>query len=490
MVLTPLLGVWLGSSLVAFYGGPTTLALIGGALLFPVLPVFWEIRATSAWNKKLQSRKQLVGTPKRWLTLSGRIILRTLFINVAFLAVLAVWFPKVAFPAVATRGDWFLEDHREPWAQQLRADLASAAGGLEWLYELATPNPYKQKGDDGPVPDSVKPVPEDTKVPLPTARRWLPGGKWKPDQPPPEPPQPKTTLPEWASWSVGDTFWPWAATPESLAGLDESSIEALGKSIAARESDPFKRVKLMHDWVVTRFTYDEEARRTLRIPPQDAETVFAKRVAVCAGYARVMVALGKVTGDEVAYVVGDVREESGAVAPVGHAWNAVKVKDQWYVVDATWDDPVAAAGAIGGNYRTDYLFIPPSLAVYDHLPDDERWQLLAKPLSRGDFLRQPLARPQLAREGLTLVSPDRSTVEVDGPLTIELLNPRGLYVLVSMAREKDDEAAGSGECGVSNDAKVSVTCELPRGVTSVRLYTNTERNGTYGSVAVIRATRR
>jgi hypothetical protein len=326
----------------------------------------------------------------------------------------------------------------------------------------------------------VKPVQEETNLPMPTARRWLP-----PEKQQPVPQAPKQALPEGATYAVGDTFWPWPSSPEPLDGVDETSLESVGKSIAAKESDPFRRVKLLHDWVVTRFTYDSEALRTLKIPPQDAQTVFKKRVAVCEGYARTLVALGKASGDDILYLVGDVREESGSVAPIGHAWNAVHIKGAWYLVDATWDDPVMRDGSAA--YQTDYLFIPPSLAVFDHFPEQSRWQLLEKPLSRGDFLRQPLARPGLAREGLTLKQPDRSTVEVDGALDIELTNPRGLYVLVTATPEAGGAEA---ECGVANDANLSFRCELPEGVSSVRLYRNKERSGVYGSIAVIRATHR
>ena len=520
VVLTPVLGVWLASSLIAFHGGPASLAIAGGVLLFPVLPLLWEWRATRAWEKSLERRRQLVGAPKRSFTLTTRLVARTLFLNLVFLAVLAVWFPKVAFPAVATRGDWFLDDNQGPAVEKLRADLHSAAAGLEWLYELATPNPYKKKGDDAPIPDSVQPVKEDTDYRMPTARRWIPGSKWPqpegpgdglksgrpadprpppppPDGPPPTPdpepgheqpeplPEPeRPSIPQGASWAVGDTHWPWAAKAEDLAFVDDSSLEAVGRSIAARESDPFRRVKMLHDWVVTHYRYDSEALRTMNIPAQDAQTVFGKRIAVCEGYARTLVALGKFTGDDIVYLTGDVREESGEAMPFGHAWNAVHLKGSWYLIDATWDDPVTKDGT--DVYRTDYLFIPPSLAIYDHLPDHSRWQLLRDPLSRGDFLRQPLARPSLAREGLTLTRPERSTVEVDGPITIELSNPRRLWVLVHV----NTPGGRDLECGVSNDAQLHFTCALPPGVSTVRLFDNAQRSGMYSSIASIRATRR
>jgi transglutaminase-like putative cysteine protease len=512
VVLTPLLGVWVASSLVAFHGGPTALAVLGGALLFPVLPVVWELRAASAFKARA-SRRQFGVAPKRRLTWGARLIWRTLAVNVLFLAALAVMFPERAFPALATRGDWFLDGKPQPWAEKMRTDVHSAASGIEWLYALAHRNPYKHEGDTAPVPESVKPVAESTFMPQPTARRWIPGsGAWA-HAPQPVEPQPKAPLPEPtepdrdkppgpvfatpeelkdASYTVGDTKWPWRASPtpwlKQMMPDDEQSIDAVGRFIAAREPDGFRRVKALHDWVVTHLRYDKAtaAARTFgERAPQDAAAVFAARTGVCEGYARLMVALGKVTGDSIVYLTGDVREKTGEAAPTGHAWNAVELRGVWYLVDATWDDPVSDDGR--DSYGTDYLFIPPSLAIFDHYPDEPRWQLLATPLGRGDFLRQPLARPTLAREGLTLVTPERSTVEVEGPLVLELLNPKRVWVLASVAAE--GSTAGT-ECGVTNEARPRLTCKVPSGVSHVQLFSNAERSGTYGGVAELRVTRR
>ncbi|HEY1086827.1 MAG TPA: transglutaminase domain-containing protein, partial [Archangium sp.] len=381
LVLFTLLGVWLASSLVAYAGGPPWLACIGGVLLFPVLPLWWEHRATEAFYAQLKRATRLL-PKKRALTGFTRVALRTLVINLVFLVALVALWPKVVFAALVTRGDWFLP----PDAVVTRKVLLTTASGLEWIHTAANDNPYRTKQDEQePVPETVKPVVATLTTPHGSGARWR-----KPDQVPdptglPEPEgRDSTGLSEpvedgprerTARWNIGNTTWPWPSTVHPVvAGMsasDETSPESVARYIASRVTDPFQRVKALHDWVVTRLRYDSAALKGKR-PPQDARSVFDARTGVCEGYARLLVELGKHSGDRIVYVTGEVREEDGSLAPIGHAWNAVEVQGAWYLIDATWDDPVMSDGS--DAYRTDYLFIPPKLALMNHFPDEEEWQ--------------------------------------------------------------------------------------------------------------------
>jgi hypothetical protein len=128
------------------------------------------------------------------------------------------------------------------------------------------------------------------------------------------------------------------------------------------------------------------------------------------------------------------------------------------------------------------------VAIADHLPDQSRWQLLDSPLSRVDFVRQPFARPGLAKLGLTLTSPDKSVVEVEESITLTLLNPRRLNVMVTLAPDGSDDGV---QCGIAEDAQVRLTCAVPEaGKHRARVYANKERYGTYRSAAVLQVIRR
>lgn len=508
LVAITTLGVWLASSLVAWAGGPAELAIVGGVLLFPVLPVWWERRATDAFYAKLKRATRLL-PKKRALTWPLRVALRTVVLNLLFIAALLVAWPKVAFAALATRGDWFLDGREGPRVEQARALLVNAASGLEWLHRAASDNPYRTKEDEQtPVPDDVQPLVVTT--------RFGSGARWRhvdppprpteptpseptpteptpteptpteptptemtPSEPPPEPTEPRPSEPpeptEEPSFQVGATTWPWADTVhpvvKGMSASDETSPEAVARYIAARTTDPFQRVKALHDWVVTRLRYDHASVKGPR-KPQDARSVFDGRTGVCEGYARLLVELGKHSGDRIVYVTGEVREEHGELAPVGHAWNAVQLQGAWYLMDATWDDPTMDGG--GDAYRTDYLFIPPSLAGLDHFPDDARWQLREDRLSRAQFLRQPLARPGLAREHLVLKAPSSPIVDVGENFALRLENPARVWVMVRLGEQK---------CGPSNDRDLLLVCPVPRGADEAIVFTNKQQYGNFGGVA-------
>jgi hypothetical protein len=85
----------------------------------------------------------------------------------------------------------------------------------------------------------------------------------------------------------------------------ETSIESVATYIRDHESDPYRRVKALHDWVADRIAYVDDGGE------MSAEAVFNRRSGVCEGYAKLLAALGVFTGDHIAVVIGDAIDEDG-----------------------------------------------------------------------------------------------------------------------------------------------------------------------------------
>lgn len=439
---TPLVGFWLASSLAAYLNGPAWLAWTCGLAVFPVLPVLWELRAYRKWRARGNKPGDL-----RVFTLWQRLSLRTFTIGLFFLGALLYTFPRVAFVSLSARGDWMLDGVQGARADQARRVLFAAADGLEWLYRATSKNPYEAL-----VENSVDRV----KLLFP---------------------DPNATTPLWP-WKNASLHPLVAQVPPA----EETSLESVARWLARNETDPFLRVKALHDYVADRIAYDAPSLYAGKYPPQDAATVFKTRLGVCAGYANLLAAMGKAASEEIIVVVGDARSPDGKeLTGGGHAWNAAKIQGQWYLIDVTWDSgTVSRETGFTKRYSAEYLLPPPRAMALDHIPRDAQWQLLSRPLTQGDFLRQPMLRPAFFAEGLELLSPQRGQNEAKGKASIMVKNPHQRWLMASL--ERAGKVVGESTVPTQNGtALIEVPLPGP-GTYTVNLFSNDSRSGDFHGV--------
>ncbi len=123
-----------------------------------------------------------------------------------------------------------------------------------------------------------------------------------------------------------------------LANYINSSMTDLEKEIA------------VHDYIVKKAEYNYEAlsENIISVDNYNAYGILVEGLGVCDGYAKAFYLLGKAAGLEIKYVSGTARNELGLMP---HAWNLIKLEDEWYNVDPTWNDPVF----VNGDKPEDYL---------------------------------------------------------------------------------------------------------------------------------------
>ena len=483
MILTPLFGVWTASSLAAYWNGPVWLVVLAGLALFPLGPLLWELRAERRRRRRLQKRRQSASAldfgkqDKRILLPVDRLMLRTLALNAVFLTVMLWLWPATAFTALSGRGDWMLDGRDGPVAERVRDGLFSVADGLEWLYDVGEDEqPFEGLEEEEPPPPP--PPPPDDGRDLEDILKGLAGERDRTDASDDDDSAPDGVVPRPDPEPEPDGFAFRSPATEKLHPLAtrvppeaEASVEALGSYIREHEPDPWLRVKALHDWVAWNIAYDFASLDDGSYPiKQTSGDVFANRRGVCAGYSNLMVALGRVTGDEIVYVRGHSREHDGSIAGSGHAWNAARIDGQWWLIDVTWDSGHRGDdGRFARDYGTEYLLTPPAVFITTHLPDDDGWQLLPEPISRGEFTRLPMMTAAFYAEGLSFVEPMRSQVTVDERLTLPLNNPGGRSILASYA----PRGGGSGtRCAVRGGGRVVIDCDFPRpGTWDVTIYT-------------------
>lgn len=125
---------------------------------------------------------------------------------------------------------------------------------------------------------------------------------------------------------------------------------------------PYEQEKAVHDYMADNCEYDREnyMNNTVPIVSHSAEGVFVYKTAVCDGYASAFQLCMDILGIECRTVVGPAK---GAKGWEGHAWNAVQLEGEWYMVDVTWD-----SGRDGDN-KYGYFNLPFRAFRKDHKTD-------------------------------------------------------------------------------------------------------------------------
>lgn len=172
---------------------------------------------------------------------------------------------------------------------------------------------------------------------------------------------------------------------------------------------------------VVRFKYrskEELERKQKQFRKELALTTMKKKKALCEGYSTLYRELCLQMGIECEIVNGTARRYVSEIGnerlPSNHAWNAVKLKNKWYLVDVTW-----GAGTVDYSkmkFKRDFTYAyftsAPEEFLMKHYPDDSEWQLTGKKYSRNEFVNLPIAYKAFLNQGLNLISPERGILEI------------------------------------------------------------------------------
>lgn len=131
----------------------------------------------------------------------------------------------------------------------------------------------------------------------------------------------------------------------------------LAKEIVAQIIEPemsdYEKALIVHDYVINNTSYDlEAAEGFLRGEASDANAFMAYGVlinqkGVCQGYAEAVQILLSLAGVESELVIGEANNGGGYIS---HMWNRVRIGEDYYMLDATWDDPVGPKDIILHDY--------------------------------------------------------------------------------------------------------------------------------------------
>ena len=124
-----------------------------------------------------------------------------------------------------------------------------------------------------------------------------------------------------------------------------------------------------------------------------AKKTIKNKKAVCHGYATLYKQVCELIGIQCELISGYAKTTDKDIGKIprgnNHAWNAVKINNEWKLIDVTWG---SGYGNHGKKFIPDfsdaYFFTPPGRFFLKHFPEDPSWLLIKK--SKQDFTDLPL----------------------------------------------------------------------------------------------------
>lgn len=222
------------------------------------------------------------------------------------------------------------------------------------------------------------------------------------------------------------------------------SINYFANRVAKDFDTDLDKTRAVYYWIANHIVYDYKSRRngsngykSIEVTTEDdykhkllamekkyAERTLKRKLAVCEGYAQLFKFTLLELGIEAEVISGFARINPSEIGRIrndtNHAWNAVKIQNEWKLVDATWSTDSEEEVPEQFNFRDTYFFIAPEDLILSHFPKDKKWQLLKNPLDKADYFYQPLFYETYYDSGLKLKEKTQGLIKIKSKDFIEI----------------------------------------------------------------------
>ncbi len=223
----------------------------------------------------------------------------------------------------------------------------------------------------------------------------------------------------------------------NVPATERQTPERLAAYLVQPAQDDFDKARAIYRWLAANIVYDVQSYLCGALPPAGAGNTFQSGRAMCEGFSSLFEQMGKAVGLEVVTIHGWGKgygyTPGQTFAQENHAWNAIKVGEEWHLLDPTWGGGYVNEG---GQYVRDfedfYFLTPPEQFIYSHFPREPRWQLLAEPVSAETFLALVRPQPDFYRHGLELTENREGVIRSTGLTTLAFHAPPEAFMIAKV----------------------------------------------------------
>lgn len=237
------------------------------------------------------------------------------------------------------------------------------------------------------------------------------------------------------------------------------NISELARALTKDIPDQNEQFRAIFRWITDNIEYSHSN------PTADPNQVLIRRKAVCSGYASLLKALCDNAGIECdivhGYAKSSVNEIGVKFAKTNHAWNAVKINNNSYLIDVTW-----ASGYYSTQFTKDfdesYFFADPNFLILSHFPIDKRWQFLECPCLEKTFNDFPIVYQGFEKSHIKMN--EKISGKINDKISLKLYSSENLrisYAYAGSATAKELICKKKGNCyEIDCDLKPSYKGEL------------------------------
>lgn len=123
-------------------------------------------------------------------------------------------------------------------------------------------------------------------------------------------------------------------TKEEIVETDVLVKEIINKNITDKMDDK-KKIKTLHDYIIKNGKYatDDYRKKHPNESFNKAIDILKNKYGLCSSYS-----------DAMSIFLNEMGIDNYKITSESHIWNLVKLKNKWYHLDLTWDDPVTKNG--------------------------------------------------------------------------------------------------------------------------------------------------
>jgi transglutaminase/protease-like cytokinesis protein 3 len=190
-----------------------------------------------------------------------------------------------------------------------------------------------------------------------------------------------------------------------------TSIDSLAQRVLNDFSTPTEQVRAFYTWLISNISYDvdktyaretqiaylgrkDSLSRTHAVLGALAQLALEETKGICSGYTYLFHQLCLKAGIENYFITGyaksGVMDLKTGPESLKHTWNVVKINEQLYFIDATWDAGHIVNQQFVKQNSYDYFLASPEEFALNHHPLLNKWLMIENERTLEEFLSAPI----------------------------------------------------------------------------------------------------